>query len=40
MRDVRLNLERLRDEGGDAMAGIVLEEASLEEQVQYSLKYA
>ena len=39
-RDVGLNLERLRDEGGDAMAGVVLEEGSLEEQVRYSLKYA
>ena len=40
LRDVGLNLERLRDEGGDALASIVLHEGTLAEQVRYSLKHA
>ena len=40
LRDVRENLARLHDEGGDAMASFVLHEGTLEEQVRYSLKYA
>ena len=40
LRDVGENLERLRDEGGDAMASIVLHEGTLAEQVRYSLKHA